>query len=235
MAQRLDNLEHHGVPQRRVRDLEIALDHHPFGQLPRRHFHAIAEVMHADLGDLALLEEPVAHDVARSLALWGREQLNGRVHMGEVVLGMRYLRLIRLDLPKDLRALLLQCLDDQGVTHVPDCTLRRRSGPSGNLVHLLPKTELLDLHIFETIDEVQQIATEWLWSYNNDRPNIGNGGMTPAQKLRMAAQILRPSPRENGGLPIDFSSRSLFAARYDRCPKVFLSAIALAATVIYWL
>jgi len=25
------------------------------------------------------------------------------------------------------------------------------------------------------------------------------------------------------------------AARYDRCPKVFLSAIALAATVIYWL
>lgn len=25
------------------------------------------------------------------------------------------------------------------------------------------------------------------------------------------------------------------ATRYDRCPKVFLSAIALAATVIYWL
>ena len=25
------------------------------------------------------------------------------------------------------------------------------------------------------------------------------------------------------------------ATRYDRCPKVVLSAIALAATVIYWL
>ncbi|AHD07948.1 Transposase [Phaeobacter gallaeciensis] len=25
------------------------------------------------------------------------------------------------------------------------------------------------------------------------------------------------------------------ATRYDRCPKVFLSAIALTATVIYWL
>ncbi len=47
--------------------------------------------------------------------------------------------------------------------------------------------EWLDLHIFETIDEVQQIATEWLWSYNNERPNMGNGGMTPVQKLRMAA------------------------------------------------
>jgi putative transposase len=39
----------------------------------------------------------------------------------------------------------------------------------------------------ETIEEVQQIATEWLWTYNNERPNMGNGGMTPAQKLRMAA------------------------------------------------
>jgi len=47
--------------------------------------------------------------------------------------------------------------------------------------------EWLDLHIFESIDEVQQIATEWLWSYNNERPNMGIGGMTPAQKLRMVA------------------------------------------------
>ena len=55
--------------------------------------------------------------------------------------------------------------------------------------------EWLDLHIFETIDQVQQIATEWLWSYNHERPNMGNGGMSPAQKLRMAAYILRPSSR----------------------------------------
>ena len=49
------------------------------------------------------------------------------------------------------------------------------------------RQEWLGLHIFETIDEVQQIATEWLWSCNNERPNMGNGGMTPAQKLKMAA------------------------------------------------
>ena len=47
--------------------------------------------------------------------------------------------------------------------------------------------EWLNLYIFESIEEVQQIATEWLWSYNHERPNMGNGGMTPAQKLRMAA------------------------------------------------
>ena len=47
--------------------------------------------------------------------------------------------------------------------------------------------EWLDLYIFETIEEVQQIATEWLWTCNNERPNIGIGGVTPAMKLKMAA------------------------------------------------
>ena len=40
---------------------------------------------------------------------------------------------------------------------------------------------------FRYSPKVQQIATEWLWSYNNERPNMGNGGITPVQKLRMAA------------------------------------------------
>jgi len=47
--------------------------------------------------------------------------------------------------------------------------------------------EWLDLYIFETIAEAQEIATEWLWTYNNERPNMGIGGITPAQKLKMAA------------------------------------------------
>jgi putative transposase len=47
--------------------------------------------------------------------------------------------------------------------------------------------EWLDLYLFESIKEVQQIATEWLWSYNNERPNMDNDGITAAQKLRMAA------------------------------------------------
>lgn len=43
------------------------------------------------------------------------------------------------------------------------------------------------LYILETIDEVRQIATEWLCIYNNGRPNMGIGGLTPAMKLKMAA------------------------------------------------
>jgi len=47
--------------------------------------------------------------------------------------------------------------------------------------------EWLSQYIFETIDEAQEQATEWLWTYNNERPNMGIGGITPAMKLKTAA------------------------------------------------
>jgi putative transposase len=63
--------------------------------------------------------------------------------------------------------------------------------------------EWLDQHIIENIEpyggckqsptgqwEAQDFATQWLWTYNNDRPNMSICGVTPAQKLnqhKMAA------------------------------------------------
>jgi putative transposase len=67
--------------------------------------------------------------------------------------------------------------------------------------------EWLDQHVVENIEEAQDFATQWLRTYNNDRPNTGIGGVTrgfarsgrkrstgsfldrphPAQKLKMAA------------------------------------------------
>ena len=47
--------------------------------------------------------------------------------------------------------------------------------------------EWLSQYIFETIEEAQDQATEWLWTYNNERPNMGIGGITPAVKLKTAA------------------------------------------------
>jgi putative transposase len=35
--------------------------------------------------------------------------------------------------------------------------------------------------------EVQDAATRWLWTYNNERPNKALGGITPMQKLAMSA------------------------------------------------
>jgi putative transposase len=33
----------------------------------------------------------------------------------------------------------------------------------------------------------QDFATQWLWTYSNDRPNMAIGCITPAQKLKMVA------------------------------------------------
>jgi putative transposase len=45
----------------------------------------------------------------------------------------------------------------------------------------------LNQHLFDSIEEVQDHATRWLWTYNNERPNMGIGGITPMQKLKIAA------------------------------------------------
>jgi putative transposase len=47
--------------------------------------------------------------------------------------------------------------------------------------------EWLDQYIIESIAQAQEFATKWLWTYNNQRPNMGIGGITPAQKLKTAA------------------------------------------------
>lgn len=45
----------------------------------------------------------------------------------------------------------------------------------------------LNQHLFESIAHVQDAATRWLWTYNHERPNMALGGITPMQKLIMAA------------------------------------------------
>lgn len=47
--------------------------------------------------------------------------------------------------------------------------------------------EWLDMHLFESIAQAQEAATEWLWRYNNERPNMALGGITPNQKLALGA------------------------------------------------
>jgi len=42
-------------------------------------------------------------------------------------------------------------------------------------------------YLFESIKEVQQQATNWLWTYNHERPNMGIDGVTPKQKLALVA------------------------------------------------
>ena len=46
--------------------------------------------------------------------------------------------------------------------------------------------EWLDLNLFKNIQHAQNIATKWLWCYNNERPHKANGGLPPRMKLKVA-------------------------------------------------
>ena len=47
--------------------------------------------------------------------------------------------------------------------------------------------EWLAQYCFDVISEVQDVATRWTWNYNHERPNMALGGITPKQRLAMAA------------------------------------------------
>lgn len=46
------------------------------------------------------------------------------------------------------------------------------------------RQEWLEMSIFDSIEEVQDAATKWLWTYNNDWPNMGIVVIIPAMKLQ---------------------------------------------------
>jgi len=47
--------------------------------------------------------------------------------------------------------------------------------------------EWLSQHYWSSIEEVQDFATQWMWSYNHDRPHMALVGFTPKQHLAKAA------------------------------------------------
>jgi len=46
--------------------------------------------------------------------------------------------------------------------------------------------EWLGLHLFESIEHAQLLATQWLWTYNNERPHSAIGGIPPRYLLDAA-------------------------------------------------
>ena len=47
--------------------------------------------------------------------------------------------------------------------------------------------EWLSQYYWSDLDEVREFATQWMWRYNHERPNMALGGITPKQRLAMAA------------------------------------------------
>ena len=47
--------------------------------------------------------------------------------------------------------------------------------------------EWLSQYYWESLEEVRLFATNWMYDYNHNRPNMALGGFTPKQRLAMAA------------------------------------------------
>jgi putative transposase len=47
--------------------------------------------------------------------------------------------------------------------------------------------EWLSQHYWQSVDEVQMFAPQWMYKYNHQRPNMALGGINPKQRLVMAA------------------------------------------------
>ena len=47
--------------------------------------------------------------------------------------------------------------------------------------------EWLSQYYWEDLEEVRLFATNWMFEYNHERPNMALGGFTPKQQLAMAA------------------------------------------------
>jgi putative transposase len=47
--------------------------------------------------------------------------------------------------------------------------------------------EWLSQHLWESIEEVQDFATQWMNQYNQERTHMALGGITPKQRLAMVA------------------------------------------------
>lgn len=96
VTERMEDLENHRVPQRRIRDVEATLGHDVFSKFARRHLPIHIEMTDADIGDLPLLEEAVADHLAGALSFRRSKQLDRRVHMRQIMLHLRYLSFIGL-------------------------------------------------------------------------------------------------------------------------------------------
>jgi putative transposase len=89
--------------------------------------------------------------------------------------------------PEYVSGLLMQWAEKRGITIAYTQPGKPQRNAYIERYNRTVQHEWLDQTIFEAIEEAQNQATEWLWTYNNDRPDMEIDGITPAMKLKMAA------------------------------------------------
>ena len=50
------------------------------------------------------------------------------------------------------------------------------------------RQECFNMHLFTSLEQAQDLATKWLWYYNNERPHFSNNGYPPVLKDKVQQQ-----------------------------------------------
>lgn len=79
-------------------------------------------------------------------------------------------------------------------------------------------------HVFDTIEEVQEAATRWHWTFNQERTEMALGGITPAIKCALAANSASGARYKRGDYPYP-PSESYLRARCSACSVSAKSSI----------
>lgn len=90
--------------------------------------------------------------------------------------------------PELVSATLLSWAERQGIAirHIqPGRLLPGQQGAYVERYNRTVRHEWLGQYLFADIKDVQDTATEWLWTYNHERPNMALGRITSAQKLKL--------------------------------------------------
>lgn len=82
-----------------------------------------------------------------------------------------------------------QCLKDWATEHEIRLDYIQPGNPQQNAYieryNRTVRYDWLSHYLFESIEEVQNYATDWMWTYNHARPNMALGGITPKQMLAL--------------------------------------------------
>lgn len=81
-------------------------------------------------------------------------------------------------------------------------------------------------YLFESIEEVQEYATRWLWTYKIERPNMALGEITPRQKLDLAASTLLLTPAKNGRITMGQATSSILTTYWLKRGMLFIKSIS---------
>jgi len=106
---------------------------------------------------------------------------------------------IRVDTgPEYLSEKLMEWAEEQGVT-----ILHIQPGKPQQNAHIerynqTVRHEWLDQYIIESIEEAQDHAAQWLWTYNNDRPDMALAASHPPGNLKWSRKFYECTPLKTG-------------------------------------